>query len=94
MAHTPYDVWEHTEPQASNLTRLTEGLTKGLQIPVILEETSELGFVVRLDDAPFGPVAVIHLPVTDGFRVLYRDPDELRLILSSGALRIVDGIVV
>lgn len=94
MAHTTYDVWEHAEAQVGNLNRLTEGLARGLQMPVILEETGELGFVVRLDDAPFGPVAVVHLPVTGGVRVLYRDPDELRLILSSGALRIVDGIVV
>lgn len=94
MANTTYDLWEHAEEQASNLNRLTEGLARGLQIPVILEDTGEFGFVIRLDDAPFGPVAVVHLPVTGGARVLYRDPDELRLILSSGALRIIDGIVV
>lgn len=79
----------------SNLARLTEGLQKGLHLPVtvegelMLEGTDLVGFVVRLDDGPAGPVAVVHLPA-DGhkLRVLYRDPEELTLLTPDSSLRI------
>lgn len=72
----------------SNLARLTEELARGLFAPVKLEGSHEVGFVVRLDDAPFGPVAVVHLPEGRFVRVLYRDPDELILITPDDSVRI------
>ncbi|HWI60733.1 MAG TPA: hypothetical protein VNT75_02715 [Symbiobacteriaceae bacterium] len=72
----------------TNLARLTDALARGLSLPVRLEGTNQLGFVVRLDDAPFGPVAVVHVPDGRFVRVLYRDPDELILITPDDSVRI------
>ncbi|HYF92072.1 MAG TPA: hypothetical protein VD969_07480 [Symbiobacteriaceae bacterium] len=72
----------------TNLARLTEELGRGLFAPVRVEGEGQIGFVVRLDDAPFGPVAVIHVPEGRFIRVLYRDPDELFLISPDDSVRI------
>ncbi|HEY3365526.1 MAG TPA: hypothetical protein VGK74_10775 [Symbiobacteriaceae bacterium] len=70
----------------SNLARLTDGLARGLHLPVkvesaiMLEGADLVGFVVRLDDGAFGPIAVVHVPDGNRMRVLYRDPDELTII--------------
>lgn len=64
----------------TNLARLYDGLARGLYLPVRLEGTNQVGFVVRLDDAPFGPVAVVHVPEGRFVRALYRDPDELLIM--------------
>lgn len=72
----------------SNLSRLMEGLSRGLHLPVRVEGQELVGFVVRLDDAPFGPVAVVHVPDGRYLRILYRDPDELVLIAPPDTLRI------
>ena len=71
----------------SNLNRLAAALSRGLHTPVRLEGSQVVGFVVRLDDAPFGPVAVVHVPEGRFLRVLYRDPDELAVISSDDSLR-------
>jgi hypothetical protein len=68
----------------SNLERLCSALGRGLHLPVRIEGDQAVGFVVRLDDAPFGPVAVVHVPDGRFVRVLYRDPEELELIAPSG----------
>jgi|GEM_PF-4064617 len=72
----------------SNLARLTAALARDLYLPVRLEGQGEVGFAVRLDDAPFGPVAVVHLPEGRFIRVVYRDPDELVLIAPDDSVRI------
>lgn len=72
----------------TNLERMSDALTRGLSLPVHLDEKDQIGFVVRLDDAPFGPVAVVHLPEGRFIRVLYRDPDELTLISPDDSVRI------
>lgn len=88
------DEWDFAEAQADNLTRLLSALSRGLHLPVAVEgEANAVGFVVRLDDAPFGPMAVVHLPVGDSFQVLYRDPDELRILMADGAVRIMERVM-
>lgn len=72
----------------TNLARLTDALARGLSLPVRLDGSNQVGFVVRLDDAPFGPVAVVHLPEGRFVRVLYRDPEELILIRPDDSVRI------
>ncbi|HWI53551.1 MAG TPA: hypothetical protein VNT01_15520 [Symbiobacteriaceae bacterium] len=72
----------------TNLARITQQLARGLFLPVQLESHSQVGFVVRLDDAPFGPVAVVHLPEGQFVRVVYRDPEELVLITPDDSVRI------
>lgn len=71
----------------TDLTMLTEALARGLCLPVRLDGTNLVGFVVRLDDAPFGPVAVVHLPEGEFVRVLYRAPEELILITPDDSVR-------
>lgn len=90
-----YDTdWERAERPVENLNRLTAALAKGLHVPVSLEESPELvGFVIRLDDAPFGPLAVIQIPGPGGHRVCRRDPEELRILAEEGSVRILDAIV-
>jgi hypothetical protein len=68
----------------NNLERLTSALLRGLHLPVRLQGDKALGFVVRLDDGPFGPVAVVHVPDGAFVRVLYRDPEEVEVIAPSG----------
>lgn len=72
----------------SNLSRMTNALGRGLCLPVQLDGTRQVGFVVRIDDAPFGPVAVVHVPEGRFVRVVYRDPDELTLITPDDTVRI------
>lgn len=72
----------------SNLAKITDALAVGLYLPVRLEGSNQVGFVVRLDDAPFGPVAVVHVPEGRFIRALYRDPDELLLISPDDSVRI------
>ncbi|HWI52131.1 MAG TPA: hypothetical protein VNT01_08310 [Symbiobacteriaceae bacterium] len=72
----------------TNLARLTNALARELYLPVQLEGSNQVGFVVRLDDAPFGPVAVVHLPEGRFVRVIYRDPEELVLISPDDSVRI------
>lgn len=72
----------------TNLTRMTKALGRGLCLPVQIDGTRQVGFVVRIDDAPFGPVAVVHLPEGRFVRVVYRDPDELTLITPDDSVRI------
>lgn len=72
----------------TNLARLTDGLARGLYLPVKLDDTQQVGFVVRIDDAPFGPVAVVHLPEGRFVRVVYRAPEELTLITPDDSVRI------
>lgn len=71
-----------------NLSRMTDALSRGLHLPVAVDGTRAIGFVVRLDDAPFGPVAVVHLPDGHFIRILYRDPEELSIISPEDTLRI------
>jgi hypothetical protein len=72
----------------TNLARMTNALGRGLCLPVQLADTRQVGFVVRIDDAPFGPVAVVHLPEGRFVRVVYRDPDELTLITPDDSVRV------
>ncbi|HLN64274.1 MAG TPA: hypothetical protein VK464_22370 [Symbiobacteriaceae bacterium] len=72
----------------TNLDRITTALGRGLLLPVQVEGSSLIGFVTRLDDAPFGPQAVVQVPDTLGMRVLYRDPDELLILQPGDTLRI------
>jgi hypothetical protein len=72
----------------TNLARMTNALGRGLCLPVKLADTRQVGFVVRIDDAPFGPVAVVHLPEGRFVRVVYRDPDELTLITPDDSVRV------
>lgn len=72
----------------TNLVRMTNALGRGLCLPVKVADTRQVGFVVRIDDAPFGPVAVVHLPEGRFVRVVYRDPDELTLITPDDSVRI------
>lgn len=76
------------QASASNLSRIMEGLSRGLHLPAHVDGQEVVGFVVRLDDAPFGPVAVVHVPDGRHLRILYRDPDELSLIAPPDTLRI------
>lgn len=86
--------WVMAEAPSDNLTRLMSALAKGLHLPVTMEGHGDaIGFVVRIDDAPFGPLAVIHLPYRNGVRVCYRDPDELHVLMADGQVRILDSIV-
>ena len=71
----------------NNLTRLMHALSCGLHLPVRLEGTELIGFAMRLDDAPFGPMAVVHVPEGSRIRVMYLDPDELVFISSDDSLR-------
>jgi hypothetical protein len=72
----------------SNLDRIMTALEKGYHLPAKLEGSCLIGFVIRLDDAPFGPQAVVQVPDTLGKRVLYRDPEELLLLQPGDSLRI------
>lgn len=72
----------------TNLDRIMTALGRDLLLPVQVEGSSLIGFVTRLDDAPFGPQAVVQVPDTLGMRVLYRDPDELLILQPGDTLRI------
>ncbi|MDF2629006.1 MAG: hypothetical protein K0R39_2837 [Symbiobacteriaceae bacterium] len=72
----------------TNLARMTCALSRGLSLPVQVDGTRQVGFAVRIDDAPFGPVAVVHVPEGRFIRVLYRDPDELTLITPDDTVRV------
>jgi hypothetical protein len=74
------EVRTHTEAVPGNLVRLTDGLARGLHMPVKVEGSDVVGFVVRLDDGPCGPIAVVHYPESSRVRFIYRDPDELVLL--------------
>lgn len=82
--HLSIQIRAHAEAPSSNLARLMDGLARGLQMPVKVDGTDAVGFVVRLDDGPFGPVAAVHLQS----RVLYRDPEELELLSSTSDFRV------
>lgn len=78
--HMLMDIYEQAKGSPSNLARLTESLSRGVHIPVRVEGTDLIGFVIRLDDSPFGPVAVVHFPERNRVRVVYLDPEELQIL--------------